>query len=229
VTTVVYSTEAPRGCGFRKPDKTGVGISLTAPAPGFPCARLPLPLHHCPVCSMGIAPSRGWTWIEPQQLFASAPACALEGMSRGKPAQGRQLCVECQACFAGRAMPAGRHGLLWIGEGFYPTPESFLTEARRMGISRKLSALPKGFKLGETVVYLAHRECTFYDAHGVRETQPGIFSIFQPAGVDLVIDDPDQVPERALKLAEQVGDGARIVKVIPQGPQTELSLQQATP
>jgi len=216
--TVVISTESARGCGFRKPDKTGVGIYLVAPGMGHPCARLPLALHACPTCSGGIKPSRSWTWIEPRKLFADAPACPLEP-------KGRQLHVECRVCFAGHAMPAGRHGLLWIGEGFYKQPADFLAEAQRMGVSRKVSALPKGFKLGETIVYLAHRfavptkmtelqRALIAGAVPAPEATPGVFAIFKPAGVDLVIDDENNVPERAEKLAEQVGQGARIVKVV---------------
>lgn len=212
--TVVISEESPRGCGYRKPDKTGVGIYLVAPGAGQQCARLPLALHHCPVCSEGIRPTRGWKWIEPQKLFAGAEECPLEHPFLGLlPARGKARLMDCQTCFAGRAMPAGRHGLLWIGEGFYPKPEDFLREAARMGISRKLPAIPKGFKLGETVVFLAHRYAVD-PAPGETERRPGIFSIFRPAGVDLVIDDETSVPERATKLATEIGTGARIVKVV---------------
>jgi len=223
MTSVTISTEAARGCGYRKPDKTGVGIYLVAPGTGHPCMRLPLPLHSCPTCSGGIKPSRSWTWIEPTKLCADAPPCPLEPAgAKGR----RQLHVECRVCFAGHAMPAGRHGLLWIGEGFYKQPGDFLAEAQRMGVSRKISAVPKGFKLGETVVYLAHRFAvpppTVSDDETMRRRlageipagTPGVFGIFKPAGVDLVIDDEENVPERATKLAEQIGAGARIVKVV---------------
>jgi len=219
---VTLSTESARGCGFRKPDKTGVGIYLVAPGMGYPCARLPLPLHACPTCSGGIKPSRSWTWIEPRKLFASAPHCPLEPLVSVSQIAGikgkRQLAVECRVCFAGHAMPEGRHGLLWIGEGFYKTPQNFLAEAQRMGVSRKVSAVPKGFNLGETVVYLAHRLAITVPVAervpGEPTEKPGVFAIFKPAGIDLVIDDEKNVPERAEKLAEQIGTGARIVKVV---------------
>jgi hypothetical protein len=214
--TVTVSTESARGCGFRKPDKTGVGIYLVAPRTGHPCMRLPLPLHACPTCSGGIKPSRSWTWFEPVKFFAAAPPCPLE--SKARPGRMRQLDVECRVCFAGHAMPTGRHGLLWIGEGFYRSPHDFMAEARTMGVSRKVSAVPKGFKLGETIVYLAHRLAIPVPVServpGEPTEKPGVFSIFKPAGVDLVIDDEKNVPERAVKLAEQIGEGARIVKVV---------------
>jgi hypothetical protein len=45
--------------------------------------------------------------------------------------------------------------LLWIGRAHY-TPETYLRESRELGVSRRLSAMPKGLVLGETWVLLAH-------------------------------------------------------------------------
>lgn len=212
---IVRSVEKARGCGFRKPSASGVGIYLIGPAQGSPCGKLPLPLHRCPTCDQGIKPARAWTWIEPRKLFAPG-ACKLQ--------DNRLLCA---ACPLGGAMPEGRHGLLWVGEAFYPTPHDFQREAQAMGISRKLSALPKGFALGQTWVYLAHRQAI------VTEDGPvaGIFSCFRPTGVDLVIDpDASEAPERAVRLAEQIGDGARIIQVVrDEAVQQELFHEEASP
>jgi hypothetical protein len=234
MSNVVVSVESARGCGYRKPGKSGVGIYLIAEGLSSPCGRLPLPLEICPCCSGGIKPTRGWTWITPRLLFGSPQAmdalagtarrCELAGMRLvGGPKPGALSVIksgdhpdECASCPVGGALPDGKHGLLWVGGAFYKTPADFTTEARRMGVSRKLSALPRGFKLGETWVYLAHRE-----ALGLPDSEQriaGIFSAFKPTGVDLVIEiDPSaacNVPERAEKLAEEIGDGARIVKVV---------------
>ena len=206
--TVVISKEQARGCGFRKPSAGGVGIYLVGPGLGEPCGKLPLPLDVCPCCHAGIKPSRSWTWIVPSQLFANTPACKLVATVKKKlpfaePAQ-------CLVCPVGTA-PPGRHGLLWIGESFYDTPSEFMREAARMGVSRKVSAVPKDFKIGETWVYLAHRFAV-QDLDNGKMT-PGVFTIFKPTGIDLVIEDEHDVPERATKLAEQIGEGARIVRV----------------
>ena len=83
-----------------------------------------------------------------------------------------------------------------------------------MGVSRKVGALPRGFELGTTVVYLAHRFAVPAPMPG-EEATPGVFSAFRPTGVDLVIEAGEAVPERAVRLAEQIGEGARIVQVIP--------------
>lgn len=223
MTTVVISSENARGCGYRKPSKNGVGIYLVGPKLSAPCGKLPIELVKCPCCSGGIKPTRGWTWIQPRALFESAP-CSVD----------RRLLVRaepCSLCPLGGALPSGQHGLLWIGGAFYETPEAFTSEAATMGVSRKLGALPKGFELGTTWVYLAHRKAILRDevdpakpADTHQVGYPGVFSAFKPTGVDLVIDDEHAVPERAERLAEQVGSGARIVKVIKADEQRQASL-----
>ena len=217
---VTISVEKGRGCGYRKPGKNGVGIYLVGPSPGSPCGRLPFVLDVCPCCSQGIKQSRGWTWIEPRLLFGEPPVddivparpeCAERLGSSLMRRNGLDLVqLTCSTCPVGGGTPTGKHGLIWVGEKFYDSPQSFLGEAAQMGISRKLAALPRGFKLGETWVYLAHRKAV----QKINPPQPGIFSVFKPTGVDLVIDDENEVPERATKLAESLGDGVRIVKVV---------------
>jgi len=61
--------EGPRGCGWRSAGQEGVGIYLMGGLLAEPCERLPFPLHECRTCGGGIKPSRGWTWIEPDELF----------------------------------------------------------------------------------------------------------------------------------------------------------------
>jgi len=230
---VIITHEERRGCGYRKPAAGGVGIYLIGPATGSPCGRMPFPLNHCPTCNAGIKPSRGWNWITPRDLFGRefTSKCKVYYATGASP---------CETCPLGGAIPEGRHGLIWIGEQHYPTPEDFLMEARRMGLSRKIGALPKGFELGKTIVYLAHRKAVRespvlmkdntwnYDAE---RFLPGIFATFKPTGVDLVIADENAVPEKAEKLAEKIGDGARIIKVIPkEGEQQSLPVvQEASP
>ena len=253
---VITSHEERRGCGYRKPSKSGVGIYLMGPELNAPCGRMPFELKACPACGGGIKPSRGWNWITPRALFGPAPEHPL---TYGLGAACAHYPELCQGCPLGLAIPEGKHGLIWIGEAHYPTPADFLLEAKKLGLSRKIGALPKGFELGKTVVYLAHRkaikvavqvkpgqtleyatrdltEATLINEDGSREKiepsfRPGIFATFKPTGVDLVIADADAVPERATKLAEKIGDKARIVKVVPKGEQVSLPIVQegATP
>jgi hypothetical protein len=203
---VVISEESARGCGFRKPAKDGVGVYLVGPGDGRPCGRLPFALHACPVCSQGIKAGRGWQWIEPRKLF---------GVPSGEQLQCRLTVLECTACPLGFGIPEGKHGLIWIGGSYYSNAADFTAEAHRMGISRKIKAVPNGFELGKTIVYLAHRNVVDTgekDENDKPKLGPGVFTVFKPTGIDLVINDENSVPEKAEKLAEKYG--ARIVKVI---------------
>jgi hypothetical protein len=221
---VVISTERARGCGYRKPAKDGVGIYLVGDGLGEPCGLLPYPLDICPCCGGGIKTTRGWTWVTPQLLFKGDVLSKLAGVERecdraravraGRKLRvaGSEVTAGCVRCPIGNP-PAGLHGTLWVGEKFYATTDDFTRESGRQGVSRKIKAVPKGFKLSETWVLLAHRKAIRNPATGEREF-PGIFSMFLPRGVDLVIADENAVPEKAERLAEKIGDGARIVKVV---------------
>jgi hypothetical protein len=162
--------------------------------------------------------------VTPQLLFQGDVLSKLAGIERecdraravraGRKLRvaGSEVAAGCVRCPIGNP-PAGMHGLLWIGEKFYATPDEFVRESGKQGVSRKIKAVPKGFKLGETWVLLAHRKAVRNPATGEREF-PGIFTMFKPRGVDLVIADENDVPEKAERLAEKIGDGARIVKVV---------------
>lgn len=211
--------EARRGCGYRKPGKDGVGVYLMGDGLSRPCGLLPFPMEVCPCCGEGIKQTRGWTWITPSLLLTKQqPLDILAGTERRCERDGSRFCRQCPA---GGGIPDGRHGLIWVGEKFYKTPEEFRKEASSMGVSRKIKTVPRDFVLGETWVYLAHKTCVWDEEN--QAMRPGIFSAFKPSRIDLVIADEHDVPERALKLAEEFGEHARIVKVIPQAEaQTEL-------
>lgn len=211
---VYISYESRRECGYRNPGKGGMGIYLIGSGVFQPCERLPFPLEACPCCGGGIKPARGFTWIDPTRLFDAfaSPACSeqfgveVEGLDHD-----HEHCYLCNP-----AATAGDHaGLIWIGEKFYKTAGEFMSEAHRMGISRKLGALPTDFAIGKTVVYLAHRKTWMPDPTRSESWGQAVFTAFKPIRVDIVIDDPDDVPQRAVDLAEKLGDGARLVKVIP--------------
>lgn len=161
--------EAKRGCGYRKVG----GLYLVASPAGFSCCRLPLPLKVCPCCNQGIKQARGWTWIDPVQMFGPL--------------------LECKAPFPCPAADPSRMGatigLLWIGEQFYPTPEHFMREANMQGISRRLAAVPKGFKAGETWVAFAHPKGMLDDAAG--EMVPAVISFVRPRGLERIVTQTD--------------------------------------
>jgi hypothetical protein len=131
------AVEQRRGCGYRKVG----GLYLVSGGAGQDCDRIPIPLDVCPVCSHGFKQARGWTWTD------------LAGLVGGN----HDGCKDeqfCPLCLDVKAM--GKAGLLWIGEKFYKTPADFTREGCAMGFSRRIHAIPRGFKVGETWVLLAH-------------------------------------------------------------------------
>jgi len=100
-----------------------------------------MPLTVCPTCSHGIKQARGFTWVDVHALVGGNH----RGCGDGFP---------CPICMATQDM--GKAGLLWIGTQFYPTPEAFDAEAGKLGISRRIHAIPRNFKVGETWILLAH-------------------------------------------------------------------------
>jgi len=105
--------------------------------------------------------------------------------------------------------------LIWVGGKFYST-KSFLNEAVKMGISRRISVVPKDFVLGETWVLLAHRETPI---EGHEETKPAIFSVFRPERIEYIVkpDDPEEKLERLEKR------GITLVDVKPMQSEMELA------
>lgn len=120
----------------------------------------------------------------------------------------------------------GRAGLLWIGEQFYKSPAAFTEEADRMGISRRIAAVPRGFKVGETWILLAHPKgapCEQCNGAGLVRAngagQPGeygqcescrgagkvagIFRVFRPSSIEKILTESQATPEALAELAER--------------------------
>lgn len=131
------AVEAKRGCGYRKCG----GLYLVGGGVGHPCDRLPIQLSVCPVCSHGFKQARGWTWVD------------INGLVGGVHRDCKDK-FPCPLCMATSEM--GKCGLIWTGERFYKTPGDFDREGAELGISRRIKAVPRGFKVGETWVLLAH-------------------------------------------------------------------------
>jgi len=128
------SIEAKRGCGFRKVG----GLYLCGEYIHVPCDRLPLPLTTCPVCGQGIKVGRGFTQINPYRLWGIHENC-------------RDHFYPCKVCQP-KDEPAY---IMGVGEKYYST-QSFLEEAQRMGISKRIPFIPRDLVVEQTVIYLAH-------------------------------------------------------------------------
>jgi len=196
---VTVLREEARGCGYRKPG----GVYLVGDGPSDSCGRLPLPCDKCPCCGAGIKPARGWTWIDLRALVADADPCRRSGCAADTESQ---IYPDYQCPLDGHVE---RAGLIWVGTQHYKDPATFLQEAQRMGVSRRLRAVPKDFKVGETWVLLAHRnhpvaadgktadvdEGEVGEAQEETKTAPMIFSVFRPMRIEQVLRGDETVEE----------------------------------
>jgi hypothetical protein len=176
--------EPQRGCGYRKVG----GLYLVTMGAGRPCGKLPIRCGVCPTCHGGIKPNRGWTWIDPVPLFGT--------MGCDRPAE----CVSCPLAGTNLAN-LGPIGLIWVGEKFYPKPADFVAEANRLGISRRIPAVPKGLHIGETWVCFAHRKVDF---PRMAEPGPGLFYLAKPERLEKIVTESQSRDLEAMaKLAER--------------------------
>lgn len=181
-------SEAERGCGYRKVG----GLYLCGEYVFVPCDRLPYELKSCPVCGAGIHFTRSMTEINPLKLFG------IHEVPDGH-------CVCFEGCFM--CYPTGKPAFVkTIGKKYY-SPQSFMSEAKTMGVSLRIAQIPKNLKLGETVIYLAHPQAI---AEANKEPKPhtitrgklkgqdtgelityklGIFSAFIPKRVEMPVYD----------------------------------------
>jgi hypothetical protein len=204
------AVEAKRGCGYRKVG----GLYLVSGGGGVPCDRLPILLDVCPCCHAGFKQSRGWTWIDVNLLVGGVH----KGCQDGFP---------CPLCMTTAEM--GKAGLLWIGEKFYPTWQDFQREGIAMGISRRIAAIPRNFKVGETWVLLAHPKvvpgtklddealaaCGDQVASGATTQEeaiqsctesillPGIFHVWRPTAIERICKESERDSEMVADLVKR--------------------------
>lgn len=81
-----------------------------------------------------------------------------------------------------------------IGAKNYPTVESYIAEAKEQGISRYVKEMPRGFKVGESWVFLLHpntfdRKVVVGEGENAKEKtvkEPGIIAVFKPKALQYV-------------------------------------------
>lgn len=170
-------TDSKRGCGWRQEG----GLYLVSSGEAVACGKLPVPLTICPTCSGGIHFARSWTWVDGDALLAS------------------KLCFSCSVFTSGctLAKDLGRCGLLWIGEKFYKTPAEWTRESERLGISRRIPAVPREFVMGKTIVLVAHlkaikKRCSVCDGRGTVVIPPLRLDDSPVEGPPCKVDCPDE-------------------------------------
>lgn len=81
--------------------------------------------------------------------------------------------------------------IIWIGHGFYPTIKDFVTESARMGVSRRLSKIPK-LEYGKSKCYLIHCQDS-------NNKKPVVFGYFIVEGVELIVSESSNDIQKRLK------------------------------
>lgn len=207
--------EEERGCGFRRVG----GMYLCGEFIAVSCDRLPLPLTTCPVCGQGIKVSRGFTQINPFTLWGVHDGKQLDPHTRGVCKDLHRPCHVCD--------PLNQLGfIMLVGEKYYPTPQAFMDEAQRMGVSKRIPFIPRDMELGKTVVYLAHpKACELTVAPALQqalsivegsetkqprlleaertEKQLGIFCAFVPQRVEKLIWESEATAEEMERLEKR--------------------------
>lgn len=196
------AVEAMRGCGYRKVG----GLYLVGGGLEAPCDRLPIPLTICQHCGQGVKQARGYAWLSAEFLGPHHVTGALvERHSETSASYEVKPCGELDVI----CVPRQRMMLQWVGGKFY-TPESFTAEAAKLGVSKRLTNVPKDLKIGEDWVLLAHpeavdcpdpvhtpqgetKDCETCGNHG---KVPGIFYAFRPQRVELLLKQSDATVER---------------------------------
>jgi hypothetical protein len=219
-----------------------------------PCPRLPFETTVCLTCGEGIRPARGYTWVDGQTFLPpdvhGAPehnhVCPLSPMTVGEALADGVIEPVGNELPGDMRIPAvvndayvsrlGRCGLIWIGEQHYKTPREFMVEAARMGVSRRITAVPREFVIGETWVLLGHRkaiekacpdcgdgvadpECPVCEGEGFIFI-PGVITAFKPSAVEYVVKG-DETDEEVEALEKR---GLTPVKVINEESQAALEV-----
>lgn len=182
------ASEARRGCGYRKVG----GLYVCGDARGVGCCQMPILMHVCPTCNAGVKQTRSWQWIDPRPWLTDCTrdprACALGNRGAGL---GEKV------------------GLLWIGAEYYPRLEEFNAEAARLGISRRIKVIPRGFELGKSWVWLAHPKVRF-DIETEKWTG-GVFRIFLPTRFEMIVTDSQTMDSEFMEDLEKRGITAVVV------------------
>jgi hypothetical protein len=183
--------ESKRGCGFRRIG----GLYLVGDYVSFPCDKLPFPLTVCPVCGHGVKVGLGMTMVNPLKLFGKHHNCD----DKIRPY------IVCD--------PKDEVSyIMRVGEKFYKTPEDFIQEGIRLGISKRIGQIPRNFKLGKTVIYLAFIKPEDEIAPRMLEVEKqrrvmGIFSSFIPQRIEKIFwqSTLDEMPKRELSRLKKRG------------------------
>lgn len=188
--------ESRRGCGWRQVG----GLYLMGQGLAVPCDRLPWNVEVCPVCGQGIKFSRGFTWIT-RDIFIED--CEHLGDTSIPCHTG-----DCPLCHVFVEDP--KVGLMWVGEKYY-TPQSFIFEAKKMGVSKRIAHFPKDLEFGKTWVLLAHPKAGSQQLLSelpllmvdTNSRCPAIFYAFKPTAVETLVKKSEATEDKLASLRKR--------------------------
>jgi len=125
--------ERERKCGWRKVG----GLYLMGSGIQLPCFKIPYKLGICPVCGEGISFKRNYQWADAKHLTG------------GKCDTPMSYCSTCP-------FEQEKTLLMFVGKSHYNKPMDFINEALEMGVSKRVTTIPKGLEFGKTWILLAH-------------------------------------------------------------------------
>jgi hypothetical protein len=173
--------EEKRGCGWRKVG----GAYLVGEGLTVECDALPLDLEPCGECGYAVPFSRGI-----QEIHSGYLTSKVEKAHQRLP---RGLCKDSFPCpICGSGLPK-KIFLMYVSQEYY-TPESFISEAKRMGVSKRIApqSIPKNFLLGRDWIFLAHKRVSFsaralLSDEWKDEIKRGIFYAFRPQRIEMLL------------------------------------------
>jgi len=204
--------DSKRGCGWR-----ASGAMYLVSGDFFDtCGKLPAPIEVCECCGAGVRVTRGLTRIKPARLFAGL-VCKTQSR-------------KCGACLINA--PDGF--IMGVGTKYYDHPRKFLNEALAQGISKRIAkgGIPRGFKVGESVVLLSHANAsTRYERQGddLKAVKiPGVICAFIPKRIEYITKGTE-TEEQLERLVERGITPVNVVRVEAKRTGDRMTSNPATP
>ena len=172
--------ELQRGCGFRKAG----GLYIRGTGLAVPCDRLPYVLDYCHICGSGIKFQRGYqmiNWFKYAGIHENCKCNTLCPICHPKETERYHVDFDKD-----EDRPV-KHAIMWVGDKYY-TPGSFIDEAHKQGICKRISAVPRDIVFDETWILLAHKKAgEKLNEEGEMEPCEAVFYAFRPTHVEKIL------------------------------------------
>jgi hypothetical protein len=177
------AVEPKRGCGYREIGGTYlVGSGILAE-----CDRIPMPLPEaCPCCNGGIKHTRTPRKIDALKLWGEHEHCTEGEFLYITPVlTERRIPSGCYVCHPTNDTAY----IMGVGENHYPKPQDFVEEAVRLGVSKRIPAVPRDVVVGKTKIFLTHkRALQIQTKPGEKEKwQAGVIYAFVVTAVEQIV------------------------------------------